>query len=68
VSIGPQFEKVKVPDVRGMDVASARKRLEDLGFEVTIQRPYPGGSTVLETDPIPGKMWPQNRPVALFVG
>jgi eukaryotic-like serine/threonine-protein kinase len=68
VSIGPEFEKVKVPDVRGMDVASARARLEDLGFEVTIERPYPGGSTVLETNPLPGTMWPQNKPVALFVG
>lgn len=68
VSIGPEFEEIKVPDVRGLHVDAARAELEKLGFRVTIERPYPGGYTVLETDPIPGTMWPQDQPIALFVG
>ena len=67
VSIGPEFSDIKMPDVRGMDVNAATARLEGLGFTVRINRPCSGGTTVVETDPIPGVMWPENEPVALFL-
>lgn len=67
VSIGPEFSDIKMPDVRGMDVDAAKAKLEGMGFTVRINRPCSGGTTVVETDPIPGTMWPENRPVALFL-
>jgi serine/threonine-protein kinase len=67
VSVGPEFSDIKMPDVRGMDVNSAKAELQGLGFTVRVNRPCSGGTTVVETDPIPGTMWPENRPVALFL-
>ena len=67
VSIGPEFTDIKMPDVRGMDVNSATAKLEGMGFTVRVNRPCSGGTTVVETDPIPGTMWPENEPVALFL-
>jgi serine/threonine-protein kinase len=67
VSIGPEFSDIKMPDVRGMDASAAQSQLEGLGFTVRINRPCSGGTTVVETDPIPGTMWPENEPVALFL-
>ena len=67
VSIGPEFTDIRMPDVRGMDIDSATAKLEGLGFTVRVNRPCSGGTTVVETDPIPGTMWPENEPVALFL-
>ncbi len=67
VSIGPEFSDIKMPDVRGQDVNTATAQLEDLGFSVRIERPCSGGTIVVETDPVPGVMWPENEPVALFL-
>jgi len=67
VSIGPEFSDIKMPDVRGMDASAAQSKLEGMGFTVRINRPCSGGTTVVETDPIPGTMWPENEPVALFL-
>ncbi|PSK96891.1 serine/threonine-protein kinase [Murinocardiopsis flavida] len=36
VSTGP--EQVKIPDIRGMKVGAAKKKLEDLGFKVKVNR------------------------------
>jgi eukaryotic-like serine/threonine-protein kinase len=68
VSDGPRYKEVTVPDVRTMDVASARNRLESLGLLVQVVQSCGGnGSIVQETDPIPGTVIRQNTQVALFV-
>lgn len=69
VSIGPQFEKLKMPDVRNMNVDSARAKLERLGLRVEVVQSgqCEGGSTVVETDPIAGSTVRENDKVALFV-
>lgn len=69
VSIGPQFKKVKMPDVRNMNVDSARAKLERLGLrvEVVAEGQCEGGSTVVETHPVAGEMIRENDRVALFV-
>ena len=69
VSIGPEFEKVKMPDVRGMSAEAAKARLEDLGLRVTVQQPEEcqGGTTVIETDPPGGETVFENDVVAIFV-
>ena len=66
VSIGPEFKLVTMPDVRNMDVASARAQLERLKLVVYVSRSCPG-DTVVETDPIAGEKIRENTRVALFV-
>jgi serine/threonine-protein kinase len=67
VSLGPEFKKLKMPDVRNMSVAAARARLQDLGLRVKVIGTCKGGSTVVETDPIAGTTVRENDLVALFV-
>lgn len=68
VSIGPEFEKVRMPDVRNLSVAAARAKLEKLGLRVRVVRTQScRGSTVAETDPIAGTTIRENDRVALFV-
>jgi beta-lactam-binding protein with PASTA domain len=67
VSRGPRFERVRMPDVRGLAVAEARARLESLGLRVRVVHTGAGGSSVAETDPIAGSMQRENDLVALFV-
>ncbi|MGH2747760.1 MAG: Stk1 family PASTA domain-containing Ser/Thr kinase [Actinomycetota bacterium] len=68
VSLGPEFKKVKMPDVRNMNVDAAVKKLEDLGLRTRVVQSCGGGGTVVsETDPIAGTTIRQNDLVALFV-
>ena len=67
VSMGPRFEDVRLPDVRGLTLAEATAKLEALGLRVEVEKSCPGGSTVVETHPIPGTMVRQNTAIALFV-
>ncbi|GAB3447149.1 hypothetical protein GCM10027570_19160 [Streptomonospora sediminis] len=48
VSSGP--EKIEIPDVTGWKVKDARKKLEELGFKVTVTRVF-GGDRVASYDP-----------------
>ncbi|MGH2755326.1 MAG: Stk1 family PASTA domain-containing Ser/Thr kinase [Actinomycetota bacterium] len=66
VSIGPEFEDVKMPDVRGMHVDDARAELEGIGFTVRVSQSCPG-TTVQETDPRSGTKVKENARVTLFV-
>ena len=66
VSIGPQYEKVKMPDVRNMTLERARARVEALGLRVRIQRACPG-NIVVDTEPIAGTALRERDLVALFV-
>jgi len=68
-SIGPEFKKVRLPDVRNMSVADARARLQKLGLRVWIREVEDcgGGGTVAETDPLPGTMVRENDRIALFI-
>ncbi len=67
VSIGPEFQNVRLPDVRGMTVQAATAELQSIGLRVRIEESCPGGSTVVETHPIPGTMVKENSVIALFV-
>jgi serine/threonine protein kinase/beta-lactam-binding protein with PASTA domain len=67
VSIGPEFAEIEVPDVRGMTEDQARAQLEALGLSVRIPETCPGGSLVIETEPISGSMVEEGDEVALFV-
>jgi beta-lactam-binding protein with PASTA domain len=68
VSLGPRFKKVKIPDVRNMNVDAAVNKLEALGLRTRVVQSCGGGGTVVsETDPIAGTTIRQNDLVALFV-
>lgn len=67
VSIGPEFEKLRLPDVRNKPVAEARSQLESLGLRVRVMQSCNGGSVVNETDPISGAVVRENDLIALFV-
>ncbi len=67
VSAGPRYEKVRVPDVRGMSVDQARTKLASVGLRVRVEKSCPGGSTVVETHPVPGTVVRENDVIALFV-
>jgi beta-lactam-binding protein with PASTA domain len=68
VSLGPRFKKVKMPDVRNMNVDAAVNKLEDLGLRTRVFQSCDGGGTVVsETDPVAGTTIRQNDLVALFV-
>ncbi len=66
VSLGPEFKKVEVPDLRNMHVDDARARLTTLGLRPRVVQSCPG-STVYETDPVAGTIVRENDVVALFV-
>jgi eukaryotic-like serine/threonine-protein kinase len=68
VSIGPEFEKLKLPDVRNLTIDQARAELESLGLRVkVVQSCGGGGSTVTETDPVSGTTVQEDDLIALFV-
>jgi beta-lactam-binding protein with PASTA domain len=67
VSIGPEFQEIEVPDVRGMTEDQARAQLEGLGLSVRVPETCPGGSLVIETEPISGSTVEEGDEVALFV-
>ncbi len=67
VSVGPRFEELTLPDVRGLQVDQARAQLERMGFDVGIVDSCDGGSTVVETDPIAGEAVLENESIALFL-
>lgn len=66
VSMGAEFKKLTMPDVRGMSVADATAQLEGMGLRVRTIQSAPG-STVCETDPIAGRPVRENDLVALFI-
>jgi len=66
ISLGPQFEYVNMPDVRGMHVDDARALLEGKGFSVGISQSCPG-TTVQETEPQSGTKVKENAKIILFV-
>lgn len=66
VSIGPEFAVVTMPDVRNMQVDAARLKLEKLGLRVEVIQSCEG-STVIESDPLPGTELRENDTVALLV-
>lgn len=66
VSQGPEFEELKMPDVRNMHVDDARAKLEGMGLRVAINQSCPG-TTVIETEPLPGTIVRENDRVVLFV-
>lgn len=67
VSLGPRYEDVELPDVRGLSVEDATAQLGRLGLRVKIEESCPGGNTVVETHPIPGTMVREKSVIALFV-
>jgi len=67
VSIGPEFEKLRLPDVRGLSVGDARGQLQSLGLRVRVVQSCDGGSVVNETEPISGTVVRENYVIALFV-
>ena len=67
VSLGPEFKEIKMPDVRGMHVDEAKKKLTDMGFvNIGVTRSCPG-STVAETSPASGKKVREDERIQLFV-
>ena len=66
VSLGPEFAKVKIPDVRGMSLDSAIDKLANVGLTGQEVASCDGGKTVVETDPIAGETTRENQSVALF--
>jgi eukaryotic-like serine/threonine-protein kinase len=67
VSIGPEFEELKMPDVTGMALSDARAKLTSLGLRVRVVNSCDGGNIVAETEPLAGTTVRENDLVALFV-
>jgi eukaryotic-like serine/threonine-protein kinase len=67
ISIGPEFEELTLPDVRGMNIGQARAQLEEMGLRVQVIESCEGGTVVQETDPISGRTVYENDRIALFV-
>ena len=67
VSKGPEL--VQVPRVIAQGVEAARKKLQDLGFEVKVENSnqYLGLGFVLNTDPGPGSKAPKGSTITLFL-
>lgn len=67
VSLGPEFKVLKMPDVRGMHVDDAKKKLADMGFiNVGVTQSCPG-TTVAETSPASGRKIREDERIQLFV-
>lgn len=66
VSIGPEFRKFSMPDVRGMSVSDAKAKLEKAGLKVKVSQSCPG-KTVVETSPLAGTKVREGDRVTLFV-
>jgi len=67
VSIGPEFEELTMPDVRGMTVEQAKRKLVRMGLRVRVVVSCRGGTTVVETEPLAGSTVRENDRIALFV-
>jgi serine/threonine-protein kinase len=68
VSIGPEFESFKMPDVRTMSADAARARLEGMGLNVrSLKVDGCTGSTVQDSDPLPGTTVKESDSVTIYV-
>ncbi|MEJ2870278.1 Stk1 family PASTA domain-containing Ser/Thr kinase [Actinomycetospora sp. OC33-EN08] len=54
LTVGQQRQTIKVPDVTGQPVATARTTLEGVGLEVTVSGDSSGNATVASTSPAAG--------------
>jgi beta-lactam-binding protein with PASTA domain len=66
VSIGPEFEELRLPDVRDMTVADASAKLEGIGLRTRVEQSC-AGDLVIETEPVSGSTVQENDVIALFV-
>ena len=67
VSLGPKM--ITIPQVRGLSTDQAKKKLQDVGFDVTISSiSIFGQSLVLGTSPAAGTKAPEGSTVKLMVG
>jgi eukaryotic-like serine/threonine-protein kinase len=67
VSKGPEFETMRMPDVRGMSIDAATQKLEGMGLRVrVVQSCGGGGTTVIDTDPLDGQPVRENDLVDLY--
>jgi eukaryotic-like serine/threonine-protein kinase len=67
MSLGPRFEMLDMPDVRGLTSAEAVTRLEGSGLRARTVDSCGGGGVVADTDPIAGTPVRENDVVALFL-
>jgi serine/threonine-protein kinase len=68
VSIGPEFAKLTMPDVRNLPLEDATGRLENKGLRIDVVQSCGGnGTMVVDTDPVAGVTVRENDVVALFV-
>ena len=68
VSLGPEFDTFKMPDVRTMSSDAARARLESEGLNVRVLKVDGcSGDTVQDTDPLPGTTVKESSSVTIYV-
>jgi serine/threonine-protein kinase len=68
VSAGPEFEKFRMPDVRGMGSGPATSKLEGMGLAVrALVVDGCQGDTVQDTSPLPGATVQEGERVTLYV-
>jgi len=68
VSIGPEFEKLTMPDVRNLPLDEASATLRSNGLRIDVVQSCGGnGTMVVDTDPVAGVTVRENDVVALFV-
>ena len=68
VSIGPEFEKLTMPDVRNLPLDDASATLRNKGLRIDVVQSCGGnGTMVVDTDPVAGVTVRENDVVALFV-
>ena len=67
LSLGPRFEMLDMPDVRGLSTVEAVDSLEGSGLRTRTVDSCGGGGVVADTDPIAGTPVRENDVVALFL-
>ncbi len=66
VSLGPEFEKVTLPDLRGERVDSAVAELSSLGLQADVVGSCKKSKRVVESDPVGGTTVTENDVITLF--
>jgi eukaryotic-like serine/threonine-protein kinase len=67
LTVGQQRQTIKVPDVTGQPVSTARTTLEGVGLEVTVSGDSSGNATVASTSPAAGSTVAVGSTVTLTV-
>ncbi|MDQ3987461.1 MAG: PASTA domain-containing protein [Actinomycetota bacterium] len=67
VSLGPEFEELTLPDVRGLRMSRAAAELQSLGLRTQVFKSCKNQNDIADTDPAPGTRVRENDLITLIV-